>query len=136
VRDGRVFLGDLAGVFHAVSAADGKKDLDGRHRQQHHASANDDGERVVFGNDGAEVYCLNAADGKEVWKISTGDRVNSAPGRHQRRGAGFGVRRAVAWALRWRTGQGEVRHRPRCALAGFPAVAAEAILIAPTRAGS
>ena len=36
-------------------------------------------DRIVFGNDGAEVYCLAIADGKELWKANAGDRVNSAP---------------------------------------------------------
>jgi outer membrane protein assembly factor BamB len=88
VANGRVFVGDMDGVFHAVNAADGKKIWTVETVGAIHSSANLAGdvgnasggvEHVVFGNDGAEIYCLNAADGKEVWKKSAGDRINSTP---------------------------------------------------------
>ena len=76
-----VLLGDLAGVFHCVGATDGKKrwtfDAGG---QSIHSSANADGSRVVFGTDGADIYCLSIADGTKIWEQKTGDRVNGAPG--------------------------------------------------------
>ena len=34
---------------------------------------------ILFGNDGADLVCLNAADGKVIWQQKGGDRVNSAP---------------------------------------------------------
>jgi outer membrane protein assembly factor BamB len=76
-----VYLGDQEGVFHCVSADDGKKlwTFDAENGQAIHASANAVGDKVIFGNDGADVICLNAADGKLAWKITTGDRVNGAP---------------------------------------------------------
>lgn len=81
VLNGRVFIGDLAGVFHAISASDGKRIWTVSTISSIHSSANaapgDD--KIVFGNDGAEIYCLNAADGKEVWKKTAGDRINGAP---------------------------------------------------------
>jgi outer membrane protein assembly factor BamB len=81
VMNGRVFIGDLAGVFHAVSVSDGKKIWTVSTISAIHSSANasfgDD--KIVFGNDGAEIYCLTAADGKEVWKKTAGDRINGAP---------------------------------------------------------
>ena len=83
VFEGKVMLGDQAGVFHCVSADKGEKlwtfDAGG---QPIHASANVFGRgpqaKVVFGTDGADIFCLEAGDGKKVWEQKTGDRVNSA----------------------------------------------------------
>lgn len=74
-----VLIGDMAGVFHAVDAAKGTKLWTIETLSSIHSSANALGEHVVFGNDGAEVYCVNAADGKVIWKKAANDRVNSAP---------------------------------------------------------
>ena len=42
--------------------------------------ANALGDSIVFGNDGAEIYCLRAADGKEVWRCrGLGDLVYTNP---------------------------------------------------------
>jgi outer membrane protein assembly factor BamB len=83
VMDGKVYAGDLAGVFHCVTADKGQKVWAVDTGSPIKASANywkgAAGASVVFGNDGAEIYCLNAADGSERWKASAGDRVNSAP---------------------------------------------------------
>ncbi len=81
VMGDRVYIGDLAGTFHAVSIKDGKRAWTVETVSSIHSSANDagDGQHIVFGNDGAEIYCLAAADGKEIWKNIAGDRVNSAP---------------------------------------------------------
>ena len=78
VMDGKILLGDLIGVFHAVSE-DGKKVWTSDTEVGIHASANGIGDKVLFGNDGAELICLNVADGKQVWKVKAGDRINSAP---------------------------------------------------------
>ena len=81
VMDGKVLIGDLAGVFHGVNAADGKPlwtaDAGGA---SIHASANAAGpDRVVFGTDSAEIFCLSVKDGKEVWRKAAGDRINATP---------------------------------------------------------
>lgn len=82
VMDGRVYLGDLAGLFHCVSAKDGKKVWTFDSENGIHSSANAvftaDGPRLLFGNDGGQILCLNT-DGKKVWDAQAGDRVNSAP---------------------------------------------------------
>lgn len=77
----KLFIGDLDGVFHAVNIADGKKAWTVPTLGAIHSSANLAGEsgHVVFGNDGADIYCVAAADGKVIWKKSAGDRVNSTP---------------------------------------------------------
>src|SRR5688500_13334714 len=68
-----VLIGDMGGVFHAVDAGKGTKLWTVETLTSIHSSANALGEHVVFGNDGAEIYCLNAADGKEIWKKAAGD---------------------------------------------------------------
>lgn len=80
VAGGRVFAGDQDGVFHAVDAGSGKKVWTVDTSTSIHSSANlVEDSHVVFGNDGADIYCLNAADGKVIWKKAAGDRVNSSP---------------------------------------------------------
>lgn len=85
VVGGRVYVGDMEGVFHCVSADAGQKvwTYDSGSGQPIHAGANlapdkSAGDRVVFGNDGAEIIALTL-DGKEAWKFSAGDRVNGTP---------------------------------------------------------
>ena len=43
------------------------------------ASANIVDGKILFGTDGAEVYCVSTADGKVLWTAKTGDRVNATP---------------------------------------------------------
>jgi outer membrane protein assembly factor BamB len=82
-------------VFHCVSAAKGEKlwtfDAGG---ESIHASANVFGSgpqaKVVFGTDGADIFCLEAGDGKKVWEQKSGDRINGAP--------------AVGWGLTFVSG--------------------------------
>ena len=78
VTGNRIFLGDLAGVFHCIST-DGKKLWTADAQSPIHSSANFIDNKVIFGTDGAEVYCLNVADGSQAWIGKSGDRVNSAP---------------------------------------------------------
>jgi outer membrane protein assembly factor BamB len=85
VVGGRVYLGDMEGVFHCVSADTGQKvwTFDSGSGQPIHAGANlapdkAAGDKVVFGNDGAEIIAVTL-DGKEAWKFSAGDRVNGTP---------------------------------------------------------
>jgi eukaryotic-like serine/threonine-protein kinase len=77
--DAIVCAGDEDGTFHAVDAQTGKKlwTFDGGNSI--HSSANFIGDKIIFGTDGADIYCLNAADGKKVWEAKAGDRINGAP---------------------------------------------------------
>src|SRR5688572_24496602 len=70
----RIFLGDLGGVFHCVST-DGKKLWTIDAQSIIHSSANFFDNKVIFGTDGAEILCFNAADGSQAWIGKSGDRV-------------------------------------------------------------
>jgi outer membrane protein assembly factor BamB len=74
----KVFIGDLSGVFHAVSRNDGKKLWTIDTGSPIHSSANAQGNAILFGNDGADIYCVTP-DGKTTWQLKGGDRVNSSP---------------------------------------------------------
>lgn len=77
----RVFAGDLVGMVHAIAADTGALLWKFDSGSAIHASANhlDGGKRIVFGNDGADIFCLDAATGKVIWNDKSGDRVNGAP---------------------------------------------------------
>jgi outer membrane protein assembly factor BamB len=82
VLDGRVLLGDLDGIFHAVDARTGQKLWTFDAGGAIHSSANYLGEkrdRIVFGTDGADIFCLDAATGSKLWEQKAGDRINGAP---------------------------------------------------------
>jgi len=81
VHEGTIFIGDSLGVFHAVNASDGSKRWSVDTQSPINAAANmspDRPDRLVFGNDAAEVHCLATADGKKLWEQKIGDRVNAA----------------------------------------------------------
>jgi outer membrane protein assembly factor BamB len=78
VMNGRIYLGDLAGLFHCIDATSGKKIWTFDSENGVHGSANSDGSHILFGNDGAQIICLDT-EGKKVWMITAGDRINAAP---------------------------------------------------------
>lgn len=83
VIDGRVFIGDLGGLFHAVSAETGKKLWQFDAGGEIHCSANylgDDRKRIIFGTDGADVFCLEAQTGKVIWNKKAEAQVYGTPG--------------------------------------------------------
>ncbi|HSU67453.1 MAG TPA: PQQ-binding-like beta-propeller repeat protein, partial [Tepidisphaeraceae bacterium] len=59
VVDGIVFIGDEDGVFHAVRADTGKKLWTFDAQAPIHSSANFVGSKIIFGTDGADIFCLN-----------------------------------------------------------------------------
>lgn len=85
VLDGHVYLGDMEGLMHCVSADKGTKvwTFDsgvGIHSSANVAAASDGkGKLILFGNDGAQVFALDAATGKKVWEGKGGDRINACP---------------------------------------------------------
>ena len=78
VVKGLVCLGDEDGIFHAVDAVTGKKRWTFEAGSTIHSPANFIGDKIVFGDDGADIYCLSL-EGKKLWDAKSGDRVNGAP---------------------------------------------------------
>lgn len=78
VKNGVVYIGDEEGLFCAVSANTGQQlwKFDGG--SSIHSSANFSGEKIIFGDDGADIYCLSVG-GKKIWEVKSGDRVNGSP---------------------------------------------------------
>ena len=78
----RIYLGDLDGFLHCISVDKGAKlwafDTEGG---SIHSSANasPDGKTIVFGNDGAAVFGVDAQTGKKLWEGKGGDRINACP---------------------------------------------------------
>ena len=82
IAEGKVFLGTLSGVLHAMDTATGKDVFTFQAGGPIlHAAAVDEG-KVFFGGADGLVYALNAADGKLVWSVHTGAAVWNAPAVH------------------------------------------------------
>ena len=79
VTNSRVFLGDLSGVFHCISAVDGTKVwlFDTESSGIHGSASGDDG-NIIFGTDEGQIFCLNY-QGKKMFQAAADDRINSAP---------------------------------------------------------
>ena len=77
VINSRIFIGDLSGVFHCVSTT-GEKQWLLDTESGIHGSANADGDKIYFGTDGAQIYCLDQ-QGKKIFTATAEDRINSAP---------------------------------------------------------
>ncbi|MCX6902033.1 MAG: PQQ-binding-like beta-propeller repeat protein [Verrucomicrobia bacterium] len=115
IAEGKVFLGTLAGVLHAMSTETGK-DLWTFQAAWPilHAAAVSEG-KVFFGGADGVVYALNAADGKLVWSVRTGAAVWNAPAVHSglvligsRDGRLYALEAATG-KIRWATDTGAPR---------------------------
>jgi len=80
VAGGRVFVGDMDGLFHAVDAGNGKRCWAFRAEGEIISSANHAGDRIVFGCYDGFVYCLTVDEGKLLWKSKTEGRVHGTAG--------------------------------------------------------
>lgn len=78
-----VFFGTEGGAFFCVNWKGDAKIVwtfaDDRAGQPIRSSAAVSKDRVVFGSRSKKVYALNPADGKEVWRFATRQRVDSSP---------------------------------------------------------
>jgi outer membrane protein assembly factor BamB len=81
VLNGRVYLGDLDGLLHCISADKGQKLWAFDSGGGIHSSANvtPDGKTILFGNDSAAVFAIDAQTGNKLWEGKGGDRINACP---------------------------------------------------------
>jgi len=70
VKDGKLFVGDAAGVFHCYDAKDGREIWKASTAGKINSSPNLYAGSVLFGSQDGSLYRLNCADGKEIWKYS------------------------------------------------------------------
>jgi outer membrane protein assembly factor BamB len=85
VRNGKVYLGDDAGIFRALDAKTGNEvwkfdtqSEDGG-GQEIISSATFSGKRVLFGSYDSRLYCLSAEGGTFLWKYQTQGPLHSTP---------------------------------------------------------
>lgn len=79
VHDGRVYIGDIDGMFYCVNAADGKLLWSLETGAEINAGATFfEGNVLVASQDGS-LYCLNAESGEERWTYTTGDMIQCSP---------------------------------------------------------
>jgi len=79
VGGGRVFYGDVAGVFRALSTADGKEVWQFKTEGEIVSSANLAEDRVLFGSYDSNLYCLGQKDGELLWKVQTEGQIFGGP---------------------------------------------------------
>ena len=82
VADGKVFLGTLAGVLHAMDAETGKDLWSFKAGGPILHAAGCDTGRVFFGAADGFVYALQASGGKLAWRHQTGAAIWNAPAIH------------------------------------------------------
>lgn len=80
VNNGIVYVGDLSGVVHAVSARDGREVWTFKTNNEIKSSPVVAGDRILIGSYDGHLYCLNAADGKLLWKLKTDGPVHATVG--------------------------------------------------------
>src|SRR4030095_2313499 len=80
VANGVVYIGDLAGVLHAVDAATRKARWTFKTGAEIKSSPVVAGTRVLIGSYDGSLYAVDAATGKPVWKLTTDNYVHATPG--------------------------------------------------------
>ena len=79
VKDGKVFIGTLTGILHAIDGNTGKDLWTFKTAGAIlHTCAASEG-KVFFGNAEGKIYAVNAADGSPVWSVQTGSAVWNSP---------------------------------------------------------
>jgi outer membrane protein assembly factor BamB len=81
VQDGKVFVGDAAGVFHCFDAQEGREIWKVSTAGKINSSPNLFADSVLFGSQDGSLYRLNCADGKVIWKytIKADGGIQSSP---------------------------------------------------------
>ena len=104
IADGKVFLGTLAGVLHAIDAETGKDLWSFKAGGPILHAAGFGAGKVFFGAADGTVYAVQASDGNPAWRHQTGAAIWNAPAIH----AGvvcIGSRDGYLYALDAATGQ-------------------------------
>lgn len=78
-RDGRVFVGDLAGYFYALDAKTGEKLWSHETDGQISSSANFHDKAVLVGSYDFNLYSFNIADGTVNWTFENVERIHCSP---------------------------------------------------------
>ncbi len=83
IADGRVFLGTLAGVLHAIDAESGKDAWTFHAGGPILHTAGVAGGKVIFGSADGSIYALDQNEGKLAWQFHTGAAIWNAPAFHE-----------------------------------------------------
>jgi outer membrane protein assembly factor BamB len=78
-QESLVYIGDLAGVVHAVNARDGRGVWTFKTGNEIKSSPVAVGNRLLVGSYDTHLYCLNAKTGALLWKFKTNGPVHSTP---------------------------------------------------------
>jgi len=83
VKDGKVFVGTMAGILHAIDSNTGKDlwTFKTAGAILHTCAAS--GDKVFFGNTEGKIYAVNTADGTPAWSVQTGSAVWNSPLVHE-----------------------------------------------------
>ncbi len=79
VAAGKVIVGDLGGIVHAVNVADGKAAWTFKTRSEVKSSPVVVGDVVLIGSYDGTLYGLGLADGKQRWEVKTNNYVHGTP---------------------------------------------------------
>jgi hypothetical protein len=83
IEDGKVFIGTMKGILHAIDDATGEDiwAFETPGAILHTCAAA--GDKVFFGNAEGKVYAIDVTDGKLTWSVQTGVAVWNSPVVHQ-----------------------------------------------------
>ena len=113
IAGGRVFLGTLGGVLHALDADTGQDVWTFKAAGPLlHAAAVAEG-KVFFGCADGRIHAVNAANGQPVWSFRTGAAVWNAPADHVGAGVVLSGQRGAEQTPRRRPGPADIGHPPR-----------------------
>ncbi|HEV8606566.1 MAG TPA: PQQ-binding-like beta-propeller repeat protein [Tepidisphaeraceae bacterium] len=104
IGDGKVLVGTMRGIVHAIDAESGKDVWSfGAGGGILHACAVAEG-KVFFGSADGGIYALNAGDGMRAWKVQTGAAIWNAPVVHEGMVI-IGGRDGFLWAVGAKSGE-------------------------------
>lgn len=124
IADGRVFIGTMAGMLHAMDSDTGKtlwKFKTGGAILHTCAVADD---KVFFSNAQGNIYAANARDGRLLWSVKTGQAIWNSPLVYEDVVV-IGTRDSAVYAIAAETGRIKWKLQTGCPLLSSPALDAE-----------